>query len=132
MKLDLEAKTKNEKSIKEYLEENASDILAFKINTGNKTLKGCWSYIVQEAKKVYESMNGKKDGGVGIENETVYGWAIHYFEENEIKETKEVVKQNKNTTPKPKKEEDEQVDGQLSLFDFNEGSDDDSEPVDED
>ena len=66
MKLNLEAKTKEQQRIKAYLEENASDILAGKINNGvlikkdgkillnRKTLDSFMSYANDEAKKLAE------------------------------------------------------------------------------
>ena len=78
MKLNLEAKNSNQKLVLEYLEANASDVLAEKINTGKKTLAQCWSYITAEAKK-------QAVGGCAcIDDSTVFGWAIHFFEEESI------------------------------------------------
>ena len=81
--LNLEAKTDNEKKILGYLEENASDALREKINNGKKTLKDCWNYIVSEAKRLARTGNC-----VVVEDSTVYGWAIHFFEEDSIKPSK--------------------------------------------
>ncbi len=90
---NLNLKTNNpaEERIKAYLEENASDVLADKINNGvqiekdgktlinKKTLDGFMQYASGEAKKL---ANGARSACV--DDETVYGWAIHYFEEAEI------------------------------------------------
>lgn len=66
MKLNLEAKTKEQQRIKAYLEENASDILAGKINNGvlikkdgkillnRKTLDGFMFFATEEARKQAE------------------------------------------------------------------------------
>ena len=94
MKLRLEAKTKEQELIKAYLEENVSDILADKINNGarivkdgamllnKKTLDGFMTYAADEARKLAE----KGARSACIEGKTVYGWAVHYFEEDSIEE----------------------------------------------
>ena len=95
MKLNLEAKNREQQRIKAYLEENASDILAEKINNGvriekdgkillnRKTLDGFMSYANDEAKKLAEK--GAK--AACIDDDVVFGWAVHYFEENSIEDT---------------------------------------------
>ena len=75
----LKAKNKSEEIILSYLEQYASISLCERINSGNKTLSQCWNYIVSEAKK--QALNGC----ACIEDNEVYGWAIHFFEEDEIK-----------------------------------------------
>ena len=95
MKLYLEAETREEQKIKDYLEENASSMLAEKINNGvriqkdgrtllnKKTLAGFMKYAAEEAKK----LAGKGAHAACVEDDVVYGWAIHYFEENSIEGT---------------------------------------------
>ena len=95
MKLNLEAKTQAEQKIKAYLEANASEILAQKINHGvriqkdgktllnKKTLAGFLKYACDEAKKQAE----KGAQSACIEDAIVYGWAVHYFEEDSIEGT---------------------------------------------
>lgn len=95
MKLNLEAATAAEQRVKAYLEENASEMLAEKINNGvriskdgrellnKKTLKGFMRYACDEAKKQAE----KGANSACIDDETVFGWAIHYFEEDSIEGT---------------------------------------------
>ena len=92
MKLNLETKTKEQELIKQYLEENASETLVEKINNGvkiqkdNKTLLNkknldtFMKYASEEARRVAE----KGANCACIEDKVVYGWAIHYFEEDEI------------------------------------------------
>lgn len=94
MKLRLEAKTKEQELIKAYLEENASDILADKINNGarivkdgamllnKKTLDGFMTYAADEARKLAE----KGARSICVEDKVVYGWAVHYFEEDSMEE----------------------------------------------
>lgn len=92
MKLNLEAKTQAEQKIKAYLEANASEILAQKINHGvriqkdgktllnKKMLSGFLKFACDEAKKQVE----KGSQSACIEDAVVYGWAVHYFEEDSI------------------------------------------------
>lgn len=84
-KLTLNAETQPEQIILDYLEQNASDTLAEKINTGKKTMKQCYTYIKGEAKKQ------AKDGCAAIEDRVVFGWAVHFFEEDELKAAPERV-----------------------------------------
>lgn len=79
-RLNLKADGKNQEILLDYLEKNASEPLAEKINIGVKTLAGCWTYIRGEARK--RAMNGV----AVIEDTEVFGWAVHYFEEDDIKE----------------------------------------------
>lgn len=90
MKLELQATTKEERLIKAYLEENASETLAEKINNGvriqkdgktlinKKTLAGFMKFACGEARKQAE----KGANSACIESDTIFGWAIHYFEED--------------------------------------------------
>lgn len=94
-KLNLETKNKAQELVKAYLEENASAILADKINNGvrvqndgktlisKKTLDGFMTYATDQAKKQAE----KSARSACIEDAVVYGWAVHYFEEDTIEGT---------------------------------------------
>ena len=95
MKLNLEAETPAEQKVKAYLEQNASEVLAHKINEGvkivkdgktllnKKTLAGFLKFACDEAKKQAE----KGAQSACIDDDTVYGWAVHYFEEDGIEGT---------------------------------------------
>jgi len=95
IELNLTTQNKQEELIKQYLEANASETLADKINNGvriekdgkifisKKTLSGFMSYACQEAKK--QAVKGANSACV--EDTVVYGWAIHYFEEDSIEGT---------------------------------------------
>jgi len=140
--LNLTANGREQELIKQYLEEHASEILAEKINNGvtvekdgktlinRKTLEGFMEFANEEARKQAE----KGAQFACIEDRVVFGWAIHYFEEESIIGTlynedgteyippKPVVKTKPKTTtsanatvvtPVVKKQSD-----QLSLFDF--------------
>ncbi len=90
--LNLTANGKSQELILAYLQENASDILAEKINNGTpikkdgknlinkKDLDGFMKYAADEARKL--AAKGARDACV--EDSIVYGWAIHYFEEESI------------------------------------------------
>ena len=114
IKLNIKANGIEQEKLKEYLENNASEMLAEKINNGvrvvkdNKTfinkkdLKGFWKYATDEAKKIAE----KGATGTFVDDNTVYGWLIHYFEEDEIEgtlynEDGTEYKAEVKTTPKP-------------------------------
>ena len=95
MRLNLEAKTKEQELVKAYLEENASEILAEKINNGTpfekdgktfinkKTLDGFMKYASDEARK----LASKGANSACVEDKVVYSWAVHYFEEDSIEGT---------------------------------------------
>lgn len=95
MELNLTANTPSEQKILEYLQNNASETLADKINNGTpfekdgnpllnkKTLAGFMKYACEEARKTVESGSSS----ACIEDSVVYGWAVHYFEEESIEGT---------------------------------------------
>ena len=95
MELNLKANTPSELKILEYLQNNASETLAEKINNGTpfekdgeplinkKTLAGFMKYACEEARKTVESGSSS----ACIEDSVVYGWGIHYFEEESIEGT---------------------------------------------
>ena len=92
MTLNLTATNRQEEIIKQYLENNVSETLAEKINNGIKTekdgktliskknLSGFFKYATEEARKLAE----KGANSAMIEEKVVYGWAMHYFEEDSI------------------------------------------------
>ena len=92
MTLNLTATNRQEEIIKQYLENNVSESLAEKINNGVKTekdgksliskknLTGFFKYATEEARKQAE----KGANSAMIEEKVVYGWAMHYFEEDSI------------------------------------------------
>lgn len=136
MELNLTANTTAEEKILQYLKENASETLANKINNGTpfekdseplinkKTLAGFMKYACDEARNLAE----KGANSACIDDATVYGWAVHYFEEESIEgalytldgeEYKPAVKAKNvqkstytpTSTPKPQNQ-------QASLFDI--------------
>ena len=95
MKLNLITDDKEQELILAYLNEHTNEELEKKINNGTpfekdgktlinkKTLDGFMIYASAEAKKLAEK--GKQYAC--IEDKTVYGWAIHYFYEDDIEDT---------------------------------------------
>ena len=95
IKLNLTAETPEHEVLKEYLQENASPALAEKIQNGvkiekdgkmlinKKDLAGFMKYACEEARKL------AKQGATGacVKDEIVFGWLIHYFEEDAIEGT---------------------------------------------
>lgn len=139
VEIRLKAKDKSEERIKAYLEENASPVLAEKINGGVviekdgkqllnvKSLSGFMKWACEEARKQAE----KGASSACIDDQTVFGWAIHYFEESSIEETlynddgteynppKPVKKPSTvPVTQKPAVKKIDDGDGQQSIFDM--------------
>lgn len=134
MELNLTAQNKQEELVLKYLRENASETLADKINNGTpfekdghsltnkKTLAGFMKFACDEARKHAE----KGANSACIDDATVYGWAIHYFEEESIEGTlytidgaeyKPTVKRVESNTVKAKPEPKKQENVQFSFFD---------------
>ena len=134
MELNLTAQNKQEELVLKYLQDNASDVLANKINNGTpfekdgkpllnkKTLAGFMKYACDEARKLAE----KGANSACIDDATVYGWAIHYFEEESIEGTlytidgaeyKTTVKCVESNAVKAKPEPKKQENVQFSFFD---------------
>ena len=132
MELNLTAQNKQEELVLKYLQDNASETLADKINNGTpfekdgknltnkKTLSDFMKYACDEAKSLVE----KGATSACIDDQTVYGWAIHFFEEDSIvgtlynddgTEYKPVIKHVQNNTIKSKPQKPQNI--QFSLFD---------------
>lgn len=90
--LNLEVTTAEQAMVKRHLTVNASEVLADKINNGawiekdgkrllnRKDLAGFFNYACEEARKQAE----KGARFACIDDQTVYGMAVHYFEEDSI------------------------------------------------
>ena len=134
MQLNLTAQNKQEELILNYLQNNASETLADKINNGTpfekdgnpllnkKTLSGFMKYACDEARKLAE----KGANSAYIDDQTIYGWAIHFFEEDSIEGTlytidgaeyKPTVKRVESNAVKAKPEPKKQENVQFSFFD---------------
>jgi len=149
--LNLTAETKQEELVKAYLEENASEELAEKINNGTlytkdgmpltnkKTLAGFMKYACEEARKLAQ----KGANSACVEDAVVYGWAIHYFEEDSIEGTlytldgaeyKPAPKSSPRTTAKtepkliPEKKTEASNEDQFSFFNLSDNVEKKEEP----
>ena len=135
IELNLTANTEPEKRILEYLQNNASETLADKINNGTpfekddkllinkKALSDFMKYACDEARKLAE----KGANSACIEDSVVYGWAVHFFEEESIvgtlynpdgTEYKPVIKAAAKSITKPVVTETKPKQVQWSLFDM--------------
>ena len=126
--------------IKDYLDERASkdELFAKSYAKTNKNIDECYDYIVGEARK-----QCKDSDSVCISDDVVYGWAVHYYDEDNIKvggnteskesiESKEISKATKmasNANKKAVEAKKKSADAkkcksskiqQLNLFDFDE------------
>ena len=137
MILNLETKTKEHEIIKKYLQDNVSETLADKINNGvqitkdgkqlinKKNLVEFMSYATEQARKQAE----KGANSACIEDKVVFGWTIHFFEEDELIGELFNLDGSKYEPPKPKytppkptttitKPEPKVVAKETTLFDF--------------
>ena len=146
MTLNLEAKTPAEQKVKAYLEQNASEVLARKINEGvkivkdgktllnKKTLADFLKFACNEAKIQAE----KGAQSACIDDDTVYGWAVHYFEEDGIEgmlcneDGTEYMAPMSNSAPPPTKYEPPKPKPkpQMSIFDMM-AADEQKQPAEE-
>lgn len=124
-----------ETTIQTYLENRAKtdSLFAETYKKANKSIKECCKYIYSQARKLAKGSNS-----VGIDDATVYGWAVHYYDEDDIKLegelervevaapttiqnpiSKEKPVQKKNERKKTKQERQKIFESrQLSLFDM--------------
>ena len=125
--------TAEERIVAEYIDANASEMLVKKINKSNKGISDCWNFIISQAKA-----KAGKNKAVGVADSEVFGWAIHYFEEDSIKkgdtpkiEAKvETVKEDKvaavakepvkivKVEKKPKEPKSDMLPGQMTIFEL--------------
>ena len=110
IELNLTATDSGQAKVLAYLQENASETLADKINNGTpfekdgkplinkKSLAGFMKYACDEARKLAV----KGTSSACVDDDTVYGWAIHYFEEDSIEGTLYTI-DGEEYKPAPKK-----------------------------
>lgn len=79
-------------TIKNYLDKRASEdeLFAKSYTKENKSLDECCQYILGEARKLGSE--------VCVSDEAVFGWAVHYYDEDEIKINKTVLGKAKQTS----------------------------------
>lgn len=113
-------------TIKAYLDKRASEDSLFAVTYAkeNKNIKDCCAYINSQAKKQ------ASNGCAAILDDVVFGWAVHYYDEDDIKVEKVSNVRSEVKTSAPKKTEEKMVEtpvmkikpkkkedvGQLSLF----------------
>lgn len=88
-------------TIKAYLDKRAQEDSLFAVTYAkeNKNIKDCCSYITGRAKK-------EQSGGCAvISHEEVFGWAVHYYDEDDIKVEKTSNMRSEVKTSAPKKTE---------------------------
>ena len=154
IELNLTAENRQEELVKAYLEEHASEELAEKINNGTlytkngmpltnkKTLAGFMKYACEEARKLAP----KGANSACVEDAVVYGWAIHYFEEDSIEGTlytldgaeyKPVPKSGPRSIAKteakpiPEKKTEAPNEDQFSFFNLSDNAEKEEEPVED-
>ena len=88
VKLNLTAICDEEKDILEYLERNASEALVQKINKKpERPMVPCLAYCYNEARNLCENgFFGNSNKCKMVKDQTVYGWAVHYYEDVEAEE----------------------------------------------
>ena len=126
--------------IKDYLDERASkdELFAKSYAISNNNIDECYDHIVGEARK-----QCKDSDSICISDDVVYGWAVHYYDEDNInvggnteskesKESKEISKATKMASNANKKASEAKKKSacakkskpakiqQLNLFDFDE------------
>ena len=79
--VNLKSNNQTQQRILDYLNANASEALTARINAGEKTLKGALAYAKEEARKIAPGAEC-----IVVDDATVFGWIIHFFEEDHIKE----------------------------------------------
>jgi len=70
-------------TIKKYLDQRAAEdeLFAVTYQKENKNLKECCDYVMQCA---------QKGGAAGYTDDEVFGWAVHYYDEDDIKNIKPI------------------------------------------
>lgn len=71
-----------ENAIKNYLDKRAESdrLFAESYRKENKSIQECCKFIYSQARKIAKGGNA-----VGVDDDTVFGWAVHYYDEDNIK-----------------------------------------------
>ena len=80
-RLNLDAKTGAEKRIAAWLEDHASEELAAKIVAAGPSMAQLMEHIQSAARKL-----DKTGGAVMVEDDVVFGWAVHFYEDLAVPE----------------------------------------------
>lgn len=91
-------------TIKAYLDKRAKEDSLFAVTYAkeNKNIKDCCTYITSQAKKQ------ASNGCAMVEDDVVFGWAVHYYDEDDIKVEKTSNTRSEVKTSAPKKTEEKQ------------------------
>ena len=70
-----------EETIKSYLDKRSEEdsLFARAYAKAGKTIKECCNYIVSQARKM------QQNGCAVIADDIVFGWAVHYYDEDDVK-----------------------------------------------
>ena len=110
IKLNLTATNRQQEKVLKYLQDNVSETLADKINNGTpfekdghhllnkKSLADFMRYAGKESRQFAE----KGEQETCVDDDTVYGWAIHFFQEDSIEGTLYTI-DGEEYKPAPKK-----------------------------
>lgn len=76
-----------EEIIQKYLAQRAltDDSVARNLKKSGKSIKGCCDYIKKKAREA------AKNNCAFIQDDVVFGWAVHYFDEDNLAEDKKPV-----------------------------------------
>ena len=87
-----------QEAVKRHLDKMAQQDFAFaeRYKLESKSIENCAKYICSQAKK------HAKAGCAAIEDAVVYGWAVHYYMEDDVKVTETKAKVVAPKTEKPK------------------------------
>lgn len=79
----MKASNNFKETIKQYLDKRAveDELFAVTYKKENKNLDECCNYVMECA---------KKGGCVGYSDQEVFGWAVHYYDEDDIKNIKPI------------------------------------------
>ena len=71
-----------ERTLRAYLQNRAKtdSLFAETYRKADKSIEECIKYIYSKARKLAKGGNA-----VGVDEATVYGWAVHYYDEDNIK-----------------------------------------------
>lgn len=106
--------------IKAYLDERAAkdELFAKSYAKDNKSIDECLQFIIGEARKEAVNIEGGK--GAFLCDEKVFGWAVHYYDEDDIKiaPVRGDVKVRTEKLRAPRKRHVEVNSNQMTLFDL--------------
>lgn len=93
-----------EQRVKDYLDQYAAQdaVFAIKYMTSGKTLNGCINYITKQAKEA-----AKSGRTYFADDAEVFGWCVHYFDEDSLNEEKSAPAAKVTTSNSPDDDTDE-------------------------